>query len=112
MLVAVGAFVDMVGGGSDDWPELSVRPFADFDDRPRIVAFSMREPTRVMLGLSGVKADERQAFIEMHLRELYLDPLAGDPLVWTPLLATLADLGIDCRVEQLRALPFEVDFGD
>lgn len=89
--------------------ELSVRPFADLDDRPRIVAYSRAEPARVILGLAGIEQDERKAFIEAHLREAYLDPAAGDPAAWRALIAALGDAGLNYRVEQIRTLPFSVE---
>jgi hypothetical protein len=72
--------------------ELSVRPFADSDDRPRIVAYAGQEPSQVILGPADVDLGERNTFIEAHLREAYLDPVAGDPAARVALIATLGDL--------------------
>lgn len=102
--------MDVIGDLSAESVELSVRPFADLDDRPRIVAYSRAEPARVILGLADVEQGERRTFIEAHLREAYLDPV-GDPAAWRALIAALGDEGINFRVAQLKVLPFSVEFG-
>jgi hypothetical protein len=107
MLLATGVSVGLVALGADS-VELSVRPFADLSDRPRIVAFSMKETARLILGLSGIERRQREAFIEAHLREAYLGP-AGDRSAWLALIAVLADEGLEVRAADLQALPFTVE---
>jgi hypothetical protein len=108
VLLGAGVSVGLTRELKPDSIELSVRPFADLGDQPRIAAFSMRETPRVILGLAGVDRSQRQAFIEAHLREAYLDP-AGDRSAWVALIAVLAEEGLEVDVAGLRALPFAVE---
>jgi hypothetical protein len=68
----------------------------------------MKETARVILGLAGIKRGEREAFIEAHLHEAYLDP-SGDRSAWLALIAVLGEEGVTVDVADLRALPFAVE---
>jgi hypothetical protein len=58
-----------------------------------------------------VDREQRLAFVRAHLREASLDPVAGDPVAWRALIATLGNEGLNYGVADLRAAPFTVELG-
>jgi hypothetical protein len=105
-----GVRAELVDEPSDDSIELALQVFADLDGGRRVVAHA-DAPPRLILGLRNVDREQRLAFVRLHLREAYLDPVAGDPMAWQALIATLGDDGLNYGVAALRAVPFTVELG-
>jgi hypothetical protein len=108
MVRRLGVRAELVEEPGDDSIELVLQVFADLDGGRRVVAHA-DEPPRLILGLRNVGREQRLAFIGLHLREAYLDPVAGDPMAWQALIATLGDDGLNYGVADLRELPFTVE---
>ena len=53
--------------------------------------------------MRGIDPQHRLAFVHAHLRELYVDGSAGDPVAWRSLIAALGDEGVNIDVGRLRA---------
>jgi hypothetical protein len=104
---------ELVNDWCDDRDSIDVnlQVFADLSGGRRVVADHDGEPPRLMLGLKNVARAQRLQFVRSHLREAYLDPVAGDPVAWRALIAALGDEGLSCGVATLRALPFAVELG-